>query len=257
VLFRSGLPVVMKRLADAGILDPTPLTVNGKGMGEYLSDAVCYNDDVIRSVQEPLLSSAGIAVLKGNLSPSGALIKPCAATPRLLQHTGPAVVFDSIEHMRALMDTADLVVDENSVLVLKGCGPRGYPGFPEVGNMPLPKKLLKKGVKDMVRISDARMSGTAYGTVVLHCAPESAVGGPLALVATGDSITLDTAGRGLHLNVSDAVLAERRLLWKAPPPVAHRGYAHLYTQHVMQADTGADFDFLAGSSGANVGRHSH
>jgi len=166
-------------------------------------------------------------------------------------------VFESFEEMRAQVDSEDIVADANSVMVLKGCGPRGYPGFPEVGNMPLPKKLLRKGVKDMVRISDARMSGTAYGTVVLHCSPEAAVGGPLALVKTGDLVTLDVKGRGLHLEVSEEELAKRKAAWVAPPPVADRGYAQLYINHVTQADVGADFDFLAGSSGAKVGRHSH
>lgn len=194
---------------------------------------------------------------QGNLCPDGAIIKPSAASPHLMQHTGRAVVFESIEDFRARIEDPDLDIDETCVMVLKGCGPQGYPGFPEVGNMPLPKKVLQKGVTDMVRISDARMSGTAYGTVVLHCAPESNAGGPLALVQNGDTITLDVHGRKLNLDVDSAELSRRRAAWSPPKPVATRGYASLYIKHVMQADKGVDFDFLVGSSGSKVARPSH
>ena len=196
-------------------------------------------------------------MLRGNLSPDGAIIKPSAATPALMKHRGRAVVFDNIEDFHARIDDPDLDVNENDVLVLKNCGPRGYPGMPEVGNMPLPPKLLKKGVTDMVRISDARMSGTAYGTVVLHVSPEAAAGGPLALVENGDWIELDVAGRRLHLDVSEDELARRRAQRTAPQPAPLRGYYKLYHDHVTQADRGADLDFLIGASGAAVPRDSH
>jgi dihydroxy-acid dehydratase len=196
-------------------------------------------------------------VLQGNLCPDGAVLKPSAATPALMRHRGRAVVFENIEDFRGRIDDPDLEVDEASVLVLKNCGPRGYPGMPEVGNMPLPPKILKKGITDMVRISDARMSGTAYGTVVLHVAPEAAAGGMLALVQNGDPIELDVAARRLHLDVSDSELQRRRASWRPPEPVFERGYYKLYYDHVMQADRGADLDFLAGKSGAQVPRECH
>ena len=202
------------------------------------------------------MAHAGIAVLKGNLAPDGAVIKPSAASPRLLNHRGRAVVFTTIEDFRARVDDPDLDIDEHCVMVLQNCGPRGYPGMAEVGNMPLPAKLLKAGITDMVRISDARMSGTAYGTVVLHVSPEAALGAPLALVRDGDMIELDVAARRLHLDVTESILAERRRDWQAPPaPV--RGYAQLYVEHVQQAHLGADLDFLVGASGAAVPRESH
>jgi L-arabonate dehydrase len=204
----------------------------------------------------PFKEHAGIAVLTGNLAPDGAVIKPSAATPALLQHRGRAVVFENIEELHARIDDDTLDIDENCVMVLKGCGPRGYPGMAEVGNMPLPKKVLEKGITDMVRISDARMSGTAYGTVVLHTSPEASVGGPLALVQTGDMIELDVAGRRLHLEVNDEELARRKAAW-APLPHPKRGYAKLYVEHVQQAHLGADLDFLVGRSGADVPRESH
>jgi len=196
-------------------------------------------------------------VLRGNLSPNGAVLKPSAATPELMKHSGRAVVFDNIEHFYERIDAPDLDVDEKSVLVLKNCGPRGYPGMPEVGNMPLPPKILKKGITDMVRISDARMSGTAFCTVVLHISPEAAAGGTLALVENGDVIDLDVEARRLHLNVPENELARRREKWKPPQPVFERGYYKLYFDHVMQADRGADLDFLPGGSGAHVPRDSH
>jgi len=253
--YAGGLPVVLRELGD--LMHGEALTVNGRTIGENVARAVCYNRDVIRTLAEPFKPQGGIAVLRGNLCPQGAVLKPSAATPELMQHRGRAVVFENIEDFRARIDDENLDVDETSVLVLKGCGPKGYPGMPEVGNMPLPPKLLRRGVKDLVRISDARMSGTAYGTVVLHVAPEAAAGGPLALVENGDQIELDVAARRLHLDVPEAVLAERRSRWQPPPPHAGRGYYKLYTDHVMQADLGADLDFLVGGSGVEVSRDSH
>ena len=213
--------------------------------------------NVVACLATPFKAKAGIAVLKGNLAPRGAVIKPSAATPALMQHTGRAVVFEDIEDFHARIDDDALDVDEHCVLVLKNCGPKGYPGMAEVGNMPLPPKVLKKGITDMVRISDARMSGTAYGTVVLHTAPEAAAGGPLALVRNGDQITLDVAGRKLHLHVSDEELALRRTHWQPPTPRLDSGYWKLYTDTVLQADEGADLDFLRGKRGAFVPRDNH
>src|SRR5699024_1715304 len=205
---------------------------------ENLADVDCYDNDVIRNRDNPLTETGGIAVLKGNLSPNGAVLKPSAATPELMQHRGRAVVFESIEDYKERVDNPDLDIDENCIMVLKGAGPKGYPGMPEVGNMPLPQKLLEKGVRDMVRISDARMSGTAYGTVVLHVSPEAAAGGPLALVKSGDMIELDVAARKLHLEVDDAELEQRRARWQAPESAMASGYQKMYFDHVKQADTG-------------------
>jgi dihydroxy-acid dehydratase len=240
-------------------LHPEPITVTGKPLVHYLDDQPVYDETVIFPREAPLLEDAGIAVLRGNLAPRGAIIKPSAATAELLQHTGPAVVFDSIEDMRERLDDPELDVTKDSVLVLRGCGPRGYPGMPEVGNMPLPRKLLEQGVRDMVRISDARMSGTAYGTVILHVAPEAAAGGPLAYVQTGDIITVDVEGRSLSFDVSPEELASRKqsVVSEAAYAAPTRGWAKLYVDHVMQADTGADLDFLVGSSGDRVSRESH
>jgi dihydroxy-acid dehydratase len=240
-------------------LHPEPITVTGRPLVDYLADRPVFDEDVIRPVGRPLLDNAGIAVLRGNLAPRGAIIKPAAATAELLTHRGPAVVFDSIEDMRDRIDDPELVVTADSVLVLRGCGPRGYPGMPEVGNMPLPRKLLEQGVRDMVRISDARMSGTAYGTVILHVSPESAAGGPLGLVRTGDMIDLDVDARRLHLDVSDEELAARTQSAESAAAYAAptRGWAKLYVDHVMQADAGADLDFLVGASGDQVSRESH
>jgi len=253
--YAGGLPVVLRELGD--LIHRDAITVNGKTIGENVADAVCYNHDVIRTVAEPFKPQGGIAVLRGNLSPQGAVLKPSAATPELMKHRGRAVVFESIEDFHARIDDENLDVDQSCMLVLKGCGPRGYPGMPEVGNMPLPPKVLRKGITDMVRISDARMSGTAYGTVVLHVAPEAAAGGTLALVENGDIIELDVAARRLHLDVSDDELARRRALWEPPQPHSERGYNKLYCDHVLQADRGADLDFLVGNSGVEVTRDSH
>jgi dihydroxy-acid dehydratase len=253
----GGLPVVLRELAQHGLLHANAMTVNGRTLGENNRDAQCWKPDVIRTLDAPFTRDSGIAVLRGNLAPDGAIIKPSAASPHLLRHTGPAVVFESIEDLHARINDDALAIDENSVMVLKYCGPKGYPGMAEVGNMPLPPKLLKRGITDIVRISDARMSGTAYGTVVLHTAPESAAGGPLALVETGDPVTLDVAERRLHLHVDDAELARRRAAWTPPPEPMERGYVKLYVDHVLQANDGADLDFLVGRSGAKVPRDNH
>jgi dihydroxy-acid dehydratase len=253
--YAGGLPAVMKELGSLLHLDAP--TVSGKTVGENIADAECHDRDVIYPFDKPLRPQAGIAVLRGNLCPDGAVIKPSAATPALLKHKGRAVVFESIEDFKARIDDPRLDIDETCVMVLKGAGPRGYPGFPEVGNLPLPPKVLAKGITDMVRISDARMSGTAYGAVVLHISPEAAVGGPLALVQSGDLIELDVAERRLRLDVSDAELARRRQAWAPAPPAYRRGYARLYVEHVTQAHEGADLDFLVGGSGAEVNRESH
>ncbi len=253
--YAGGVPAVQARLGDR--LDLSVMTVSGKRLADIVEGVTVWNEEVIRPLNNPLTEQGGIAVLRGNLAPLGAVLKPSAATPALMQHTGRAVVFENIEDYRARIDDPALVIDASSVMVLKGAGPRGYPGMAEVGNMGLPKKLLAEGVTDMVRISDGRMSGTAYGTVVLHVAPEAAAGGPLALVQTGDRITLDVAGRRLHLDVSEAELARRRADWSAPVPAMQGGYQALYVERVMQADTGADLDFLVGYRGAAVPRESH
>jgi L-arabonate dehydrase len=253
--YAGGLPAVIRELGK--LINSEALTVNGKTIGENTAQAQCFNRDVIRPLAEPLKQDGGLAVLRGNLCPDGAIIKPSAATPQLMKHRGRAVVFETIEEFHARIEDPNLEVDESSVMVLKNCGPRGYPGMPEVGNMPLPAKLLQRGITDLVRISDARMSGTAYGTVVLHVSPESAVGGSLALVQNGDFVELDVAARKLHLDVSDNELDRRRAQWKPPQPPSERGYYRLYHDHVMQADQGADLDFLVGGSGVGVPRESH
>jgi dihydroxy-acid dehydratase len=253
--YAGGIPAVVRELD--GLIHGGALTVNGKSMRENTADAPCWNREVIRSRDNAVREHAGIAVLHGNLAPEGAVIKPSAATPRLLKHRGRAVVFESIEDLKERTDQPDLDIDENSVMVLKGAGPKGYPGMPEIGNMPLPKKLLERGITDLVRISDARMSGTAYGTVVLHVSPESAVGGPLALVRDGDLIELDVESRRLDLRVPEDELVRRRAAWKPPAPLASGGYQRLYIDHVLQAHQGADFDFLVGCRGAEVPRESH
>jgi len=254
--YAGGLPAVLRELCEAGILNRDALTVNGKAIEENVREAPCWNRDVIHPFADPFKPSAGITVLRGNLAPDGAVIKLSAASPQLLQHRGRAVVFDSIEDFHSRIDDEALEIDESCVMVLKNCGPRGYPGMAEVGNMPLPPKLLRKGVTDMVRISDARMSGTAYGTVVLHISPEAAAGGPLALVETGDMVALDVAQRVISLQVDDATMAARRARW-APPALPARGWERLYVEHVQQAHLGADLDFLVGRSGAHVARDSH
>ena len=257
-LYRAGgLLAVLNEVRD--LLDPTALTVTGRPLVDHLDGAAIWDPEVIRTRAEPLQPEAGIAVLYGNLAPRGAVIKPAAASPHLLQHRGRAVVFESIEDFHARVDDPDLDVDADSVLVLRGCGPRGYPGMPEVSNMPLPAKVLAQGVRDMVRVCDGRMSGTAYGTVVLHVAPEAAAGGLLAKVRDGDMIVLDVAGRRLELDVPEEELAARE---PSPAAVAAyaaptRGWERLYIDHVQQADTGADLDFLVGASGHAVGRESH
>jgi dihydroxy-acid dehydratase len=257
-LFRAGgLLAVLREVRD--LLDPDPITVTGRPLVDHLSDARIWDEEVIRPRSAPLQEAAGIAVLRGNLAPRGAIIKPAAASPSLLRHRGRAVVFDSIEDFRARVDDPALEVDADSVLVLRGCGPKGYPGMPEVSNLPLPTRLLAAGVRDMVRICDGRMSGTAYGTVVLHVVPEAADGGPLGLVQTGDPIVLDVPARRLDVDIPDEVLDARR------PPAAltrafaapTRGWERLYVDHVTQADSGADLDFLVGASGSNVSRDSH
>jgi L-arabonate dehydrase len=254
--YAGGLPAVMRVLGENGLLNRDALTVNGQTQWENVKDAPNWNGDVIRAFDNPVVAQGGIAVLNGNLAPNGAVLKPSAASPALMKHRGRAVVFETIEHYKQRIVDPSLDVDASCVLVLKNCGPKGYPGMAEVGNMGLPPKVLKEGVKDMVRISDARMSGTAYGTVVLHVSPEAAVGGPLALVQDGDMIELDVPGRRLHLDVPEAELAKRRAGW-LPAPVPDSGYAKLYVEHVQQADKGADFDFLVGTRGVVVTRESH
>ena len=253
--YAGGVPRVVRELGD--LIHHDALTVTGKTMGEATADAPCWNREVIYPMDAPVKPHAGVAVLRGNLAPNGAVIKPSAATPALLKHRGRAVVFDDIEDYKARIDDPNLDVDESCVLVLKGAGPRGYPGMPEVGNLPLPPKILAKGVTDMVRISDARMSGTAYGTVVLHTSPESAMGGPLALVENGDPVELDVPNRRVDLLVGEAELRRRRAAWRPSPPAFDRGYAKLYTEHVLGAERGADFDFLVGNSGSRVAREMH
>jgi dihydroxyacid dehydratase/phosphogluconate dehydratase len=255
--YAGGLPAVLAKLAEHGQLDSGALTVNGRTMGENVKDAPIWNREVIRDFDKPLVEHGGVAVLRGNLCPDGAVLKPSAASPHLMKHRGQAVVFESIEHYNGRIEDPDLAIDENSVMVLKHCGPKGYPGMAEVGNMGLPAKLLARGITDMVRISDARMSGTAYGTVVLHVCPEAALGGPLALVREGDWIELDVEARRLHLEVDDAELDRRRAEWIAPEPAFKSGYQSLYVKHVMQASEGADFDFLLGCRGHGVPRESH
>jgi L-arabonate dehydrase len=253
--YAGGLPTVLKSIGDS--LHKDALTANGKTIWDNVKDAENFNSSVIRPLDSPFMANAGITILRGNLAPNGAVIKPSAATAKLLQHRGRAVVFETIEELHERINDESLDIDENSVMVLKNCGPKGYPGMAEVGNMPLPPKVLRKGISDMVRVSDARMSGTAYGTVVLHAAPEAAAGGPLAFVQTGDWVTLDTAGRKLSMEVSESDLARRREGWTPPKPPLDRGYWKLYIDHVLGADTGADLDFLVGKSGTPVLRESH
>jgi L-arabonate dehydrase len=253
--YAGGLPAVMKEISSSLHLDH--VTVTGKTVRENIASAENFNPDVIKTVAQPFKAKAGIAILRGNLAPRGAVIKPSAATPELMVHKGRAVVFEDSDDFHARIDDPNLDVDETCILVLKNCGPKGYPGMAEVGNMPLPPKVLKKGITDMVRISDARMSGTAYGTVVLHTAPEAAAGGPLALVKNGDIVELDVPKRRLHLHVSDEELAKRRAQWKPPTPRLTSGYWKLYIDHVLQADEGADLDFLVGQRGAFVPKDNH
>lgn len=254
--YAGGLPVILHELRD--YLHKNIVTVSGKNHHTNIEgNTECYNSDVIATYQKPFIAEAGCVIVKGNLAANGAVIKPSAASPELMKHKGRAVVFESIEDYHARIDDPALDIDETCVMVLKYVGPVGYPGMPEVGNMALPKKILEKGITDMVRISDGRMSGTAYGTVVLHVAPESAIGGNLALVQNGDLIELDVSMRKLHLHVSNEELAQRKAAWIAPKPAASRGYVNLYINTVMGADKGADMIFLQGSSGSEVTRDSH
>ena len=253
--YAGGLPAVMKEISS--LIHLNHITVSGHSVADNIASAQNFNAEVIKPLNQPFKEKAGIAVLRGNLAPRGAVIKPSAATPELLVHTGRAVVFEDSEDFHRRIDDESLDVDETCVLVLKNCGPKGYPGMAEVGNMPLPPKVLRKGVTDMVRISDARMSGTAYGTVVLHTAPEAAAGGPLALVQNGDLITLDVPARKVHLHVDDAELERRRAQWKPPTPPLQSGYWKLYIDHVLQADEGADLDFLRGRRGSFVPKDNH
>jgi dihydroxy-acid dehydratase len=255
--YAGGLPAVLRELGENKLLNKDALTVNGQTIWDNVRGAECWNRDVIHTFRSPFKQNTGIKVLRGNLCPDGAIIKPSAATAKLMKHKGRAVVFENIEDFHTRIDDPKLDVDEECVMVLKNCGPKGYPGMAEVGNMPLPPKLLKKGVTDMVRISDARMSGTAYGTVVLHMSPEAAAGGALALVQNGDEIELDVSKRRLQLLVSDSELQQRKARWKAPKPALERGYWRLYHDHVLQAHEGADLDFLVGKSGAFVPRDNH
>ena len=258
--YAGGLPAVIRRMGEAGLLpNPDALTANGQSIWSNCQASPQYNDEVIRQVDNPLVADGGLCILRGNLSPRGAVLKPSAATPELMQHRGRAVVFENFDDYKARIADPDLDVDETCVLVLKNAGPKGYPGMAEVGNMGLPPKVLAKGVTDMVRISDARMSGTAYGTVVLHVAPEAAAGGPLAAVRNGDFIELDCAGGRLHLDISDEELQARLSDLKpdTSAKIFSSGYARLYVDHVLQADEGCDFDFLVGCRGSEVPRHSH
>jgi L-arabonate dehydrase len=255
--YAGGLPAVMRVLGEHGMLDNDALTVTGQTMWENVKDAPNWDTEVIRAWDNPHTAQGGMVILRGNLAPDGAVLKPSAATASLMKHCGRAVVFESIEDYKAKIEDEALDVDETCILVLKNCGPKGYPGMAEVGNMGLPPKVLRKGVRDMVRISDARMSGTAYGTVVLHVCPEAAAGGNLALVENGDMIELDVEARRLHLEVDEGELARRRAAWSAPEPAMKSGYQKLYVDHVMQASEGADLDFLRGCRGAGIPRESH
>jgi dihydroxy-acid dehydratase len=244
--YAGGLPGLLDRIRD--VLNVDCVTANGKTLGENIKGAGVYNDDVIRTRDNPVAKEGGVAVLRGNLCPDGAVIKPTAAEPHLLKHRGPAIVFDDYNDMAARIDDPKLGATKDSVLILRSAGPLGAPGMPEWGQLPIPKKLLEEGVRDMVRISDARMSGTSYGACVLHVAPESALGGPLALVRTGDIVALDVAARTLTLEITDAEMAKRKAAWKAPKPHYERGFGLLHLQHVTQANEGCDFDFLRGTA---------
>jgi len=249
--YAGGLPGLMSRIKDHLHLGVT--TVTGKTLGENIASAAVFNDDVIRTVADPIYAEGALAVLKGNLAPDGCVIKPSACEPRFLKHTGPALVFDDYPSMKAAIDRDDLDVTADHILILRNAGPQGGPGMPEWGMLPIPKKLVKQGVRDMVRISDARMSGTSYGACILHVAPESYIGGPLALVRNGDRITLDVAARTINLDVPEAELANRRAAWKAPEPRYERGYGWMFNRHIRQANEGCDFDFLETGFGAPVG----
>ena len=255
--YAGGVPAVQRLLDEHGLLAADALTVNGRTVGESARDGVVYDPEVIRPWDRAIASQGGLAILRGNLAPRGAVLKPSAATPALMSHVGPALVFETVEDLKARIDDPDLPVDADTVLVLRNSGPKGYPGMAEVGNLPIPRKLVERGVRDMVRISDARMSGTAYGTVVLHVAPESVAGGPLAVVRDGDLIRLDVAERRLDLLIDEQDLQNRLAAWRPPEPIVQTGYQGLYVERVLQADQGADLDFLVGCRGADVPRESH
>ena len=255
--YAGGLPAVIRKLLDKNIIFKDALTVNGKTIGENNLKSECWNHDVIKDFDDPLTAQGGIKILRGNIAPDGAILKPSAASPELMKHTGRAVVFESVEEFHEKIHDPNLDVDENCILVLKNCGPKGYPGMAEVGNMILPQKLLQKGVRDMIRISDARMSGTAYGTVILHASPEAAIKGPLAAVNNGDEISVDVEKGILELLVDKEVIKERLKNYKPVLPEIKGGYQKMYVDHVMQADKGADLDFLVGKRGSEVKRHSH
>jgi dihydroxyacid dehydratase/phosphogluconate dehydratase len=256
--YAGGLPGVLRRLGDAGLLPhKQALTVNGHSIWDNVKDAPVHNDEVIRPLDRPLVADGSMCILRGNLAPRGAVLKPSAATPALMRHRGKAVVFEDFDHYKSRVVDPDLDIDADSVMVLKNCGPKGYPGMAEVGNMGLPPKLLAQGVTDMVRISDARMSGTAYGTVVLHVAPEAAAGGPLAIVQDGDWIALDCDAGTLELEVDAGEITRRQGALQRKAPAMKTGYQQLYIDRVLQADEGCDFDFLVGCRGAEVPKHSH
>ncbi len=255
LFYAGGLNTILKELKDH--LHNECVTANGKSISQNYSASECFNREVVATIDKPFNTMSGVIVVRGNLCEGGAILKPSAASPRLMQHTGKAIVFENIEHYKERIDSDDLNVDENSILVLKNVGPKGYPGMPEVGNMNLPKKMLEKGVTDMIRISDGRMSGTGFGTVILHVSPEAAMGSTFAIVEDGDEITLDVAQRKLQLEVPDDIIAARKIKWKDNNIYATRGYVQLYQQHVLQANEGADFDFLTGNSGSKLTRDSH
>ena len=255
--YAGGVPYVIKQLLERKLLNENEMTVNGKTILENNKDAKCWNTDVIKDFNEPLISDGGIKILKGNIAPNGAIIKPSAASEHLMKHKGKAVVFESVEELHDKIDDPNLDGDENSILVLKNCGPKGYPGMAEVGNMRLPQKVLKKGIRDMIRVSDARMSGTAFGTVILHTSPEAAVKGPLAAVQSGDMIEVDVYKGIMNLLVDQKIIDERLKNYNPILPEIKGGYQKMYVDHVMQADKGADLDFLVGKRGAEVKRHSH
>jgi len=255
LFYAGGLPAVLKELDH--LLNKDSVTVNGKSIAENYSNAECFNREIIATLKKPFNTETGLAILTGNLCEASAVIKPSAASPQLMQHKGKAVVFENIEDFKERIDSPDLEVDENSVLVLKNVGPRGYPGMPEVGNMGIPSKLLEKGIRDMVRISDGRMSGTGFGTIVLHVSPEAAAGGKFALIQSGDIITLDVPNRKLNINITDKEFEERKKQFRFLPSLANRGYVKLYVDHVQQAHLGADLDFLTGGSGSIIARDSH
>jgi len=248
--YAGGLPGLLSRLKDS--LDLTALTITGRTLGEELANVEIHNEDIIRPLDNPVYASGALAVLKGNIAPDGCVIKPSACSPHLMKHSGRAIVFDGYPAMKAVIDRDDFDVTADDVMILRGIGPQGGPGMPEWGMLPIPKKLLKQGVRDMLRISDGRMSGTSYGACVLHVSPESFIGGPLALIRNGDIVSIDVEARSINVDLSEAELAERRAAWTPPAPHYERGYGHLFSRHIEQADKGCDFDFLRTDFGAKV-----